>query len=409
MRGNQVSRQWKILKVLESHKRGLSAAQISARLGVPVRTVYRDLEAIHEAGFPIYSDQIDKNSYWKFVEGFRADLPLPLTATELMSLHMSRDILRVFQGTIFQESIESLFDKVQASLPPETISYLENIAKRFRVGMGPAKDYRAFRDQIAALSDATAQKKRVQIRYRALSTGEENKRTVDPYQMWAMNGTFYLIGLCHLRGQVRTFAMDRIKDFTVLDESFDMPEDFSLEDYLQTAFRVMTGKPEVVKVWFRASAAQVVKERIWHPTQEITGTGGRERRGHAGSAHQLRGDLVDFGVWVCGRVYEPELLGNNTGGNSEHLWKSIPWRHAKSLPLWMKQSFHTVFPESTPLMPVERHHDKRRQPRKTSLELVRCPTRPSFRIDQPMRTTFSINWMCWRREEAMFGEKGKTN
>jgi predicted DNA-binding transcriptional regulator YafY len=269
MRGNQVSRQWKILKVLESHKRGLSAAQISARLGVPVRTVYRDLESIHDAGFPIYNDREDKNSYWKFVEGFKSDLPLPLTATELMSLHMSRDILRVFEGTIFQESIESLFDKVQASLPAETIRYLETIAKKFRVGLAPAKDYRSFRHQIAALSDATAQKKRVEIRYKALSTGEESKRTVDPYQMWAMNGTFYLIGYCHLRGTVRTFAMDRIKDFTVLGESFDMPEDFSLEDYLQTAFRVMTGKPEVVKVWFRASAAQVVKERIWHPTQEL--------------------------------------------------------------------------------------------------------------------------------------------
>lgn len=269
MRGNQVSRQWKILKVLESQKRGLSAAQISARLGVPVRTVYRDLEAIHEAGFPIYNDREDKNSYWKFVEGFRPDLPLPLTTTELMSLHMSRDILRVFEGTIFQESIESLFDKVQASLPPETTRFLETVSKKIRMGLAPAKDYRSFRDQIAALSDATAHKKRVEIRYAALSTGKVLTRRVDPYQVWAMNGTFYLIGLCSLRNQVRTFAMDRIKDFTILDESFDIPEDFSMGDYLQTAFRVMTGKPEVVKVWFRQSAAQVVKERIWHPTQEI--------------------------------------------------------------------------------------------------------------------------------------------
>ena len=308
MRGNQVSRQWKILKVLESHKRGLSAAQISARLGVPVRTVYRDLEAIHEAGFPIYSDQVDKNSYWKFVDGFRNDLPLPLTATELMSLHMSRDILRIFEGTIFQESIESLFDKVKAALPAETIGYLDNMGKKLRVGFAPAKDYRAFRDQIAALSDATAQKKQVEIRYRALSTGEENKRTVDPYQMWAMNGTFYLIGLCHLRGQVRTFAMDRIKDFTVIDETFDMPEEFSLEDYLQTAFRVMTGKPEVIKVWFRASAAQVVRERIWHPTQEI-------REQEDGSVVVTLEVPINYEViaWILGfgsaaRVLEPESL-----------------------------------------------------------------------------------------------------
>jgi predicted DNA-binding transcriptional regulator YafY len=69
---------------------------------------------------------------------------------------------------------------------------------------------------------------------------------------------------------VRTFAMDRIQSYSVLDETFTMPADFSLQDYLQTAFRVMTGKPEVVRVWFRASAAPVVQERIWHPSQEIS-------------------------------------------------------------------------------------------------------------------------------------------
>ncbi len=84
-----------------------------------------------------------------------------------------------------------------------------------------------------------------------------------------MNGCFYLIGHCHLRDAVRTFVMDRIKGLTVLEETFHFPEDFCLDDYLQTAFRVMRGEPETVKVWFRSSAAQVVKERIWHPTQEI--------------------------------------------------------------------------------------------------------------------------------------------
>jgi predicted DNA-binding transcriptional regulator YafY len=84
-----------------------------------------------------------------------------------------------------------------------------------------------------------------------------------------MNGTFYLVGFCHLRNAVRTFAMDRIKDFVVLDESFSLPKDFSLEDYLQTAFLVMRGEPQRVKVRFLPGAAQIVRERIWHPTQEL--------------------------------------------------------------------------------------------------------------------------------------------
>lgn len=269
MRGTQLARQWKIIRLLESRKRGLTAAELSTELDTPLRTIYRDLDAIQDAGFPIYAHRVEKRSYWKLVEGFKAHVPVPLTATELMSLHMSRDILRIFDGTVFQESIESLFDKVKTFLPPETVRYLERISQRVKVGFGPAKDYHAVKDLIAHVADATGKKKRVEILYKAASTGEETIRKVDPYQVWAMNGGFYLIGYCHLRDSVRTFAVERIKRVSVLDESFHVPKDFSLEDYLQTAFRVMRGEPQTVKVWFAPGAAHVVRERIWHPTQEV--------------------------------------------------------------------------------------------------------------------------------------------
>jgi len=109
MRGTQLVRQWKIIRMMESRKTGISAMDLAVELEAPVRSVYRDLEAIQEAGFPLYTEQIGKNSYWKLLDTFKKDFPLPLTTTELMSLHMSRDILRIFEGTVFQESIESLF------------------------------------------------------------------------------------------------------------------------------------------------------------------------------------------------------------------------------------------------------------------------------------------------------------
>ena len=95
------------------------------------------------------------------------------------------------------------------------------------------------------------------------------KRKVDPYHLWAMSGTFYLIGRCGLRDDIRMFAIDRIESLSLLKETFPVPKDFSLEEYLRTAFRVMTGHPETVKVRFAPDAARVVRERIWHPTQQI--------------------------------------------------------------------------------------------------------------------------------------------
>ena len=129
LRGSQIARQWKIIRFLEASHRGITASDLSERLEVPVRTVYRDLEAIQDAGFPIYTDRTDKNVYWKMIEGFTSDIPLPVTATELMALHMGRDFLKVFEGTVFQESIASFFCKVKSSLSPEMLRYL-----RSRVG-----------------------------------------------------------------------------------------------------------------------------------------------------------------------------------------------------------------------------------------------------------------------------------
>lgn len=269
MRGVQMARQWKILRLIESRKRGFTARDFSYELEADLRTVYRDLAALQDAGFPLYTQTEGRSSYWRMMEGFKSNLPLPFTTTELASLHMSRDLMRVFEGTAFHESIEALFDKIRVSLPPEIIRYLDAISANLKIGFGPSKDYAKFKGMISQVSTATAERHCVEIQYKAASTGQATSRKVDPYQVWAMNGVFYLIGYCHLRQSRRTFAIDRIESLEVLKESFTYPKDFKLEDYLQDAFRVMRGDPKRIEARFAPDAARVVRERIWHPSQEI--------------------------------------------------------------------------------------------------------------------------------------------
>lgn len=308
MRGTQLARQWKIIRMAESRRKGVTAAELAAELGAPLRTVYRDLDAIQEAGFPIYPDKVNSNSYWKLVDTFKKDFPLPLTVTELMALHMSRSLLSIFEGTIFHDSIESLFNKVKAVLSPETLRYLENISGRLKVQFGPCKDFAGFKEAIQSMSEATAKRKRVELRYAAVSSGRETVRKVDPYQVWVMNGSLYLIGLCHLRDEIRTFAMDRIKNFQVLDEQFHFPKDFTLEKYLQTAFHVMKGKPERATVRFAPGVAHIVRERLWHPTQEIRelADGGLELALEVPINYEIISWVLGFGS--AAEVIEPDSL-----------------------------------------------------------------------------------------------------
>jgi predicted DNA-binding transcriptional regulator YafY len=91
---------------------------------------------------------------------------------------------------------------------------------------------------------------------------------VDPYRVWFYDGTLYLIGYCHLRGEVRMFVLDRIKMLQVTQERFSPPKDFDLNEFLKHRFQVMAGDLNWVKVRISPEWARWVGEKIWHESQK---------------------------------------------------------------------------------------------------------------------------------------------
>ena len=119
-RGDQLARQWKIIQTLISSKMGKSAADLAEDLECHPRTVYRDLEALQIAGFPIYTERVDGKNLWSLLDTVKHQIPIPFSLPELMALYFSSDMMKVFQGTVFYDSLESLFQKVKTTLPPES-------------------------------------------------------------------------------------------------------------------------------------------------------------------------------------------------------------------------------------------------------------------------------------------------
>jgi predicted DNA-binding transcriptional regulator YafY len=187
-----------------------------------------------------------------------------------MALYFSRDLISVFRGTVFYESLESLFQKIKTTLPPESLDYMDRVEQSLYIGFKPYKDYRRFKEIIRQINDATVNRKTVDMVYRTMSRGgEENRRKVDPYKVMFLDSTFYLIGNCHLRSEVRMFVLDRIKMMNITEETFEIPSDFDLETYMQSPFKVIHDKPVSVKIRFDKKAAGYIKEKIWHNTQKI--------------------------------------------------------------------------------------------------------------------------------------------
>ena len=268
-RGDQLGRQWKIIQILVSSKMGKSAAELATELECHPRTLYRDLEALQVAGFPIYTEKVEGKNLWSLLDTVKHQMPVPFSLTELMALYFSRDMLKVFKDTPFYDSLESLFQKVRTTLPPESKKYLENVEQTLHLGMKPYKEYGKFKGILNRVNDAAVNRKSIEIVYYTMSRKKESRRRVDPYRIWFFNGTFYLIGLCHTRNEVRIFALDRIKMLHQTKETFEIPEDFSLEKFTGLSFGVYQGEPTYIKVWFHPDVSGYIKEKIWHESQKI--------------------------------------------------------------------------------------------------------------------------------------------
>jgi hypothetical protein len=160
--------------------------------------------------------------------------------------------------------------KINATLPPAYIDYLDRIRNRMDVGPAPRKDYTRLGPIITELNRAIVDEKKIRMVYFSMGRQKESRRTVHPYRLRHVEDTLYLIGYCTLRKGVRTFAVDRIKTIAVGDDGFHIPQEFDLQAFLQDSFGIYQGPPVTVKIRFFKSVAGYIRERIWHPSQHLS-------------------------------------------------------------------------------------------------------------------------------------------
>ena len=242
------------------------------------------------------------------MEGFRNIPALGFSATELMALVFSRNLLRPLEGTEIQASLSSALNKAAAALPPQGHEYVREMEKIFSVGLGPHKSYRQHKETIDRITRAIAQTKTAQIRYYSASRNSTGRREVDPYRLWYAAGGLYLIAYCHLRKDVRMFAVERILSITLTDHPYQLPLGFNIEDYVQDALMVMRGRRIEVELLFAKTAAAWVKDKLWQPSQEISLLkDGRLRLTlKVADTAELVGWILSFGSQV--RVVRPDKL-----------------------------------------------------------------------------------------------------
>lgn len=303
-RNDQATRQWHLLRCLESSK-GATLGQLIAAIpdDFPknARTVRRDLEALEGAGYPIVVERPNGQTRWRLIEGASTIPALGFSATELMALLLGRNLLKPLEGTEIAEALNSALRKAGAALPPHGHEYVRAMEQIFSVGLGSHKKYSEHRATINLISQALDKRRTMQMRYYSAARQGNTRRDVDPYFLRFAGGGLYMIGHCHLRKEVRMFAVERIRSLALTDRPYQMPLDFKVEEYVQDALGIMrSGRRIDVELLFTKKAASWVKDKQWHPSQELTSLkdGRLKMKLKVADNEELLGWILSFGSQV---------------------------------------------------------------------------------------------------------------
>ena len=271
-------RQWTILREIESARgSGVTIDALAILCGVTTRTIRRDLQALEESGFPLFDDrsQDDGRTRWNINGQAFKGLAAGLTLSELCALYFSRTLVGALSGTPFREDVERAFDKLAEGLTPHMRRFLDQLpqviaAKPDPMRSRPAGQPTDARQQqvIARALEATLHRRQATITYHSLSSQRTKSYLVHPYRLAHALGGLYLLAYVPEYTAIRTFAVERIQEISLLDDRF-VPVEELPEAAFPDSLGVHSGPTEPVDLEFAAAVADYVRGRIWHHTQVL--------------------------------------------------------------------------------------------------------------------------------------------
>ena len=267
MRGGQISRVLKLLHLLQG--RGRTLQQLRAELGVAKRTIQRDIQVLEQNGFPVTSEQHHRAIHWRLAYDPILEGPLDLTQQERMALYFSRGLLKPLAGTPFFEAIESALAKIGAGISAPGHTLLHSFDSQIGIGAFGSKDFTRSREVIAALTRAIQHHFTVRITHATPQHRNAVEYQLNPYRLHYHQGGLYLIALDHAKDDLRTFAVERIRAVAVTRSRFTPPPTTMLDELQSTAFQLIHGEPQRVRIRFSPEQAPYIAERKWHESQTL--------------------------------------------------------------------------------------------------------------------------------------------
>jgi len=204
----------------------VTARELAEKFGVSVRTVYRDLQAIDEAGIPVMSYSGNKGGYG-IMDTFRIDRHY-LTFDDIVSMVTT---LRGVNTTLENRELDTAIEKI-ANLVPRTKSHdLFRHSQQMIVDIMPLGYTHRQKARMKDVHQAVSEQQLLEFEYNN-TKGEHTKRIVEPMTLIFKGYAWYLFAYCRLKKDYRLFRLSRMRNPLILSESFHRKNQ-SYEDTFQ--------------------------------------------------------------------------------------------------------------------------------------------------------------------------------
>ena len=272
-------------------RRVVRAEELARHFEVTVRTIYRDISALGEAGVPVTGEA---GVGYTLVKSYHLP-PVMLTGEEAAALFVGGEMVKRFTDASLHQPMASALDKLRAVLPKDRQDQVERLSRHTVVmerscgGSQPEGQ-----PWLMSVQRAVIGRRVVRLNYQAKTRVEETTREVEPLGVVFYGGAWYLVGWCRLRADYRHFRVDRIRTLVACDETFAPREDFSLTKHLEQDRKKADTIP--ARVWFSDAANErALRESYATLAPEVTRDGGAEYALFTYSLDWLAGWILSFG------------------------------------------------------------------------------------------------------------------
>jgi proteasome accessory factor B len=291
-RERQIVRILALLRVLGQGRRP-TVYELAAEFHTRRETIYRDLRALQDAGYPITGDERGRLSHPRLISSHTPEIRF--SAAELDAL-----LLAVAQAQAALPSARSLSSaalKLKALAESAQNAAAPGLDEMFDTWTCGWKDYRAHERHLALLIEAILRKRRCVVEYRKPSRLEPKTYDFEPYRLLSVGGGIYVVGRVPKHTGTATLAIDRLLSVVLSKTEFQVDPAFDPKKCRQDAFGVSWRDPAEIVLRFRSDQAPYVRERMWHPSQKLTvrPDGSVQMAFRAGGPFEIRRWILGWG------------------------------------------------------------------------------------------------------------------